>query len=135
MSEEQQARRNQAEANYTESRTAERTLVQQLLDTELGREQAMELLRLAKLALVHTSVDLKQLKAHLEGIRPTRPPPGALLPPSLFAAEYLSLRVSVPSSAEGDRVSPTHRPREDWLAHPAGTSKTNLATALGVLSR
>jgi hypothetical protein len=32
-------------------------------------------------------------------------------------------------------VSPPHRPREDELAHPADASRTNLAAALGVLSR
>jgi len=67
MDEEQQRRRAQAEANYVESREAERTLIGQLLDTELGREQAIELMRLAKLVLAQTSTDLKLLKAHLEG--------------------------------------------------------------------
>ena len=31
-------------------------------------------------------------------------------------------------------TSPLHRPREDGLAHPAGTSRSNLAAALGLLS-
>ena len=78
MDEEQQRRRAQAEANYVESREAERTLIGQLLDTELGREQAIELMRLAKLVLAQTSNDLKLLKAHLEGVQlPTTPPGGA----------------------------------------------------------
>jgi hypothetical protein len=37
----------------------------------------------------------------------------------------------VPSS----RASPPHRPREDGLAHPADTPRTDLASALGMLSR
>jgi hypothetical protein len=46
-------------------------------------------------------------------------------------------RVSVASSSgpvEGSRASPTHRPREDGLTHPADTSRSNLADALGLLS-
>jgi hypothetical protein len=36
---------------------------------------------------------------------------------------------------ESSRASPPHRPREDGLAHPADSSRTNLAAALGLLSR
>jgi hypothetical protein len=36
---------------------------------------------------------------------------------------------------ESSRASPPHRPREGGLAHPADTSRTNLAEALGLLSR
>jgi hypothetical protein len=36
---------------------------------------------------------------------------------------------------ESSRASPPHRPREDELGHPADTSRTNLAAALGLLSR
>ena len=35
---------------------------------------------------------------------------------------------------EKSRVSPPHRPREDGLAHPVDTSRSNLAAALGLLS-
>ena len=42
-------------------------------------------------------------------------------------------RVSV-SSEEGSRASPPHRPRANELAHPADTSRSNLAEALGLLS-
>jgi hypothetical protein len=35
---------------------------------------------------------------------------------------------------EGSRAAP-HRPQEDGLAHPADTSRSNLAAALGLLSR
>jgi hypothetical protein len=46
-------------------------------------------------------------------------------------------RVSVPAAApvESCRASPPHRPREDALAHPADTSRSNRAAALGLLSR
>jgi hypothetical protein len=44
--------------------------------------------------------------------------------------------VSVPAApVEGSRASPPHRPREDWLAHCADTSRTNRAAALALLSR
>jgi hypothetical protein len=36
---------------------------------------------------------------------------------------------------ESSRAPPPHRPREDGLADPAGTSRSNLAAALGLLSR
>ena len=36
---------------------------------------------------------------------------------------------------ESSRASPPHRPREAVLAHPADTSRTNLASAFGLLSR
>jgi hypothetical protein len=35
---------------------------------------------------------------------------------------------------ESSRASPPHRPREEGLAHPADTSRPNLAAALGLLS-
>jgi hypothetical protein len=38
-------------------------------------------------------------------------------------------------SWESSRAWPPHRPREDGLAHPADTSRSNLAAALGLLSR
>jgi hypothetical protein len=48
--------------------------------------------------------------------------------------------VGSPASYRGagftvSRASPPHRPREEGLAHPADTSRTNLAAALGLLSR
>ena len=36
---------------------------------------------------------------------------------------------------ESSRASPTHRPREDGLTHPADASKTNLADALALPTR
>jgi hypothetical protein len=36
---------------------------------------------------------------------------------------------------EDSRASPPHRPREDRLTHPADTSRSNIAEALGLLSR
>jgi hypothetical protein len=44
------------------------------------------------------------------------------------------LRVSVPS-VESSGMFPPHRPRENGHAHPADTSRSNLASALGLLSR
>jgi hypothetical protein len=41
-------------------------------------------------------------------------------------------QVSVSSSAVEKMFSPPHRPREDGFAHPTGTSRSNLADALGV---
>ena len=40
-----------------------------------------------------------------------------------------SARVSVSGALERSRASPPHRPREDRLAHPADTSRSNLAAA------
>jgi hypothetical protein len=58
---------------------------------------------------------------------------------------YLSVRAFLPplrlgsrfpaAPVESSRVSPLHRPREDELTHPAGTSRSNLAAALALLSR
>ena len=46
------------------------------------------------------------------------------------------LRFVVSSGAgESSRAAPPHRPREDRLAHPADTSRPNLAHALGLFSR
>jgi hypothetical protein len=47
------------------------------------------------------------------------------------------LRASVRAErpVESSRASPPHRPREDRLTHHAATSRTNLATALGRVSR
>ena len=35
------------------------------------------------------------------------------------------------SSVESSRATPPHRSREDWLAYPADTSRSNLAAAAG----
>ena len=40
-----------------------------------------------------------------------------------------------PVAPESSRVSPPHRPREDGLTRPADTSRSNIASALGLLSR
>jgi hypothetical protein len=39
------------------------------------------------------------------------------------------------SRLEGSRASPPHRPREEGFTYHAGTSRSNLASALGLLSR
>jgi hypothetical protein len=44
-------------------------------------------------------------------------------------------RVSFQRVVESSRASPPHRLREDGLAHPTDTSRPNLASVLGVLSR
>ena len=45
-------------------------------------------------------------------------------------------RVSIPAApVESSRASPAHMPREDGFAHPADTSRSNLAAALALLSR
>jgi hypothetical protein len=49
---------------------------------------------------------------------------------------HLTWRIWFPAApVEGGRASPPHRPREGGLAHPADTSRSNLADALGLLSR
>ena len=68
-----------------------------------------------------------------------RPPPTCQHGLSFMDRWSCLLRVGVgvafrvPSSAVGSRVSPPLRPREDGLAHPAQTQRSNLAAALGVL--
>jgi hypothetical protein len=51
------------------------------------------------------------------------------------ARRKTDLSVSVFKEVESSRASPLHRPRKDGFAHPADTSRPNLAEALALLSR
>jgi hypothetical protein len=49
---------------------------------------------------------------------------------------WVQVRFSFPVAwVESSGASPPHRPREDVLADPVHTSRSNLASALGLLSR
>jgi hypothetical protein len=79
--------------------------------------------------------------------RPQRPPryamPASSTPQNaLFQntqppwSSVVRVRVSFPAvRAESSRAWPPHRPREKELAHPADTARSNLASALGLISR
>jgi hypothetical protein len=55
---------------------------------------------------------------------------------SAFEERLPNLAFRFPAApVESSRASPPHRPRDDGLAHPADSSRSNLASTLGLLSR
>jgi hypothetical protein len=77
----------------------------------------------------------KPRRQHCRGSRPALEPPVAVARGLRSAPPRARVSGSSSAPVESSRAWPPHRPREYRLAHPTDTSRSNLAPALGPLSK